>query len=46
MLSGTLQEMLGYKHYFLAILFTLIPSLFVIPFIKIDPSFGLKNPNE
>lgn len=46
MISGTLQEMLGYKHYFLFIMLTLIPSLFVIPFIKIDPSFGIKNNDE
>lgn len=46
MVSGTLQEMLGYKHYFTFILLTLVPSLFVIPFIKIDPSFGIKKDNE
>jgi PAT family beta-lactamase induction signal transducer AmpG len=46
MISGTLQEMLGYKHYFLFIMLTLIPSLFVIPFIKIDPLFGIKNNDE
>jgi PAT family beta-lactamase induction signal transducer AmpG len=46
MISGSLQEMLGYKHYFVAILFTLVPSLFVIPFIKIDSGFGLKQANE
>lgn len=44
MMSGALQEFLGYKHYFVAMLFTLIPSLFVIPFIKIDPEFGIKKP--
>ena len=46
MLGGTLQEMFGYKHYFVFILLTLIPSLFVIPFIKIDPLFGIRKVDE
>ncbi len=42
MASGSLQELLGYRHYFVFILFAMIPSVLVIPFIKIDPKFGIK----
>ena len=42
MASGSLQEFLGYRHYFVFIVFAMIPSIFVIPFIKIDPKFGIK----
>ena len=42
MASGTLQEILGYRHYFVFIVLVMLPSMFVIPFIKIDPKFGIK----
>ena len=42
MSSGALQELLGYRHYFVFIVMAMVPSMFVIPFIKIDPKFGIK----
>jgi PAT family beta-lactamase induction signal transducer AmpG len=43
MLAGKLQEVLGYYHFFLFIMFCAIPTLAVIPFLKIDKAFGKKN---
>lgn len=42
MISGTIQVALGYQHYFVFILFVMLPSLIVIPFIKIDERFGIR----
>lgn len=42
MVAGWLQELLGYKHFFLVIMLLAIPTLAVIPFMKIDPKFGVK----
>lgn len=40
MFSGQLQQMMGYKHFFIFVMFTMIPSLLLLPFIKVDPNFG------
>jgi PAT family beta-lactamase induction signal transducer AmpG len=42
MLSGWLQEMIGYQHFFIWVMICTIPSFIVIPFLKIDPKFGKK----
>ena len=42
MLSGMLEQYLGYNKYFILVLFLLIPGLCLLPFIKIDPLFGKK----
>lgn len=42
MIAGWLQEQLGYQHFFLLIMVLAIPTLAVIPFMKIDPAFGVK----
>jgi MFS transporter, PAT family, beta-lactamase induction signal transducer AmpG len=42
MAAGWLQELLGYKHFFLLIMGLAIPTLAVIPFMKINPNFGVK----
>jgi PAT family beta-lactamase induction signal transducer AmpG len=42
MASGTVQELLGYRHYFVFIVMVMVPSMLVIPFIKIDSKFGIK----
>jgi PAT family beta-lactamase induction signal transducer AmpG len=42
MVSGWLQEMIGYQHFFIWVMFCTIPSFIVIPFLKIDPKFGKK----
>jgi MFS transporter, PAT family, beta-lactamase induction signal transducer AmpG len=46
MISGYVQEMLGYEKFFIYILFCTIPSFLTVLFIKIDPAFGLKNKSE
>jgi PAT family beta-lactamase induction signal transducer AmpG len=42
MLSGVIQEWLGYKDFFLWILFSTIPGFIVAAFARIDPLFGKK----
>lgn len=43
MISGWLQEMLGYNQFFIFIMIATIPTLLLIPFLKIDPEFGKKS---
>lgn len=40
MISGWLQELLGYNHFFIFIMITTIPTLLLVPFLKVDPEFG------
>lgn len=42
MISGWLQELIGYQHFFIWVMLCTIPSFIVIPFLKIDPEFGKK----
>ncbi len=42
MFAGELQELLGYKTFFLTVLGSLIPALLVVLSLKIDPEFGKK----
>jgi MFS transporter, PAT family, beta-lactamase induction signal transducer AmpG len=42
MFSGALQEMLGYKNFFLWVILSTIPGFIVPLFVKIDPQFGKK----
>lgn len=42
MFSGWIQELLGYKHFFVWVLFTMIPGFFIVKSITIDPEFGKK----
>lgn len=42
MISGWIQEMLGYELFFIWILFTMIPGFFIVKMIKVDPEFGIK----
>lgn len=43
MLSGWLQEILGYQHFFIWVLVATIPSFFVTMMIPLDRSFGRKS---
>jgi MFS transporter, PAT family, beta-lactamase induction signal transducer AmpG len=43
MVSGYVQEWLGYQHFFIYVLFCTIPGMLLIPFLKIDPAFGVKS---
>jgi len=42
MISGWLQEIIGYQHFFIWVMICTIPSFLVIPFLNLDPSFGRK----
>lgn len=42
MIAGWLQSIFGYQHFFIWIMILAIPTLAVIPFIKIDKEFGKK----
>nr|WP_319399778.1 AmpG family muropeptide MFS transporter [uncultured Carboxylicivirga sp.] len=42
MISGWLQEMIGYQHFFIWVMICTIPAFVIIRFLKIDPSFGIK----
>ncbi len=45
MIAGWLQDMLGYNHFFIFVMICAIPTLAVIPFMKIDKNFGIKTKN-
>ncbi len=43
MISGWLQELIGYQHFFIWVMICTIPSFIVISFLSIDPAFGKKS---
>lgn len=45
MLSGWLQEIIGYQSFFVWVMICTIPVFLVLPFLKIDPKFGVKEKN-
>ncbi len=46
MLSGWLQELIGYQHFFLWVMIATIPSFIVCGLVNIDPAFGRKSSTE
>jgi len=46
MVAGWLQELMGYNHFFILVMICAIPTLAIIPFLKIDKNFGIKVPKE
>lgn len=42
MFAGWIQEMLGYPHFFIWILLTMIPGFIITKMIPLDPAFGKK----
>jgi MFS transporter, PAT family, beta-lactamase induction signal transducer AmpG len=42
MMSGKIQELFGYQHFFVWVLISTIPGFIVAALVKIDPGFGLK----
>ena len=42
MVSGYIEELLGYQHFFIWVMIATIPSFIVLKFIKLDPKFGMK----
>lgn len=46
MISGWLQELIGYQHFFIWVVIATIPAFIVCKFIPLDPEFGKKTENE
>jgi MFS transporter, PAT family, beta-lactamase induction signal transducer AmpG len=46
MFSGWLQEIIGYQHFFVWVVIATVPTFIVASFIKIDPEFGRRKPEE
>lgn len=46
MAAGWLQELVGYNNFFMLIVLCTIPTLAVIPFIKVDKNFGVKQKTD
>lgn len=42
MVSGWLQEIIGYQHFFIWVVIATIPGFVLLKFLKIDPEFGKK----
>ncbi len=42
MVSGWIQELIGYQHFFVWVIICTIPSFIMVKLIKVDPSFGIK----
>lgn len=42
MFSGWLQEIIGYKNFFIWVCIATIPSFLAVKFIKVDPEFGVR----
>ncbi len=42
MFSGWLQELIGYKWFFIWVIIATLPSFFIVAYAKIDPEFGKK----
>jgi len=42
MVAGWLQEMMGYNHFFILVMICAIPTLALVPFLKIDKGYGIK----
>jgi PAT family beta-lactamase induction signal transducer AmpG len=45
MLSGYMQEWLGYQGFFIYVMFCTIPGMLIIPFLKIRADFGIRQNN-
>jgi PAT family beta-lactamase induction signal transducer AmpG len=43
MVSGWLQELIGYQHFFIWVMICTIPGFVLIPFLKVDSEFGKKS---
>lgn len=43
MISGWLQEQLGYQNFFIWVLCCALPIFLILPYLKIDSNFGRKN---
>jgi len=42
MISGWIQELIGYKYFFIWVMLCTIPGFVIIHYLKYDPKFGIK----
>lgn len=42
MISGWIQEIVGYSNFFIWVMICSVPIFFILPFIKIEKDFGIK----
>jgi PAT family beta-lactamase induction signal transducer AmpG len=42
MISGWIQEMIGYQYFFIWVMICTIPGFVMVKLIKVDPEFGIK----
>jgi PAT family beta-lactamase induction signal transducer AmpG len=42
MIAGWLQDLLGYKHYFVWVMICILPTYLAVALLKIDPKFGVR----
>ncbi|MCU4175029.1 AmpG family muropeptide MFS transporter [Carboxylicivirga sp. N1Y90] len=45
MVSGYIQELIGYQNFFVWVVICTIPSFIMVKLIKVDPTFGIKKQN-
>jgi PAT family beta-lactamase induction signal transducer AmpG len=46
MFSGWLQEIIGYRHFFVWVMLATLPGFLVVAFVPLDPEFGKKKPGQ
>lgn len=46
MISGWIQELVGYQHFFIWVVLCTIPGFVLLNFLKIDPEFGIRGKKE
>lgn len=46
MVSGYIQELLGYRHFFIWVMIATIPSFLCVKFIHLDPDFGKRKEKQ
>lgn len=46
MISGWIEELIGYQHFFIWVMIATIPAFIVTKFIPLDPEFGKKKQEE
>jgi len=46
MFSGWLQEIIGYRHFFVWVMLCMIPGVIPVLFLNVKPDFGKKHPSE
>lgn len=46
MISGWIQEMIGYRYFFVWVMLCTLPGFIIINYLKYDPKFGVKENRE